>query len=68
LYYKVYKNKSSQNTVEFFKECKEDKIKHRLTAPYIPQTNVMIKELMGTIKNTTIKVEEYYNIKDLNKF
>ena len=112
LYYKVYKNKSSNNAVEFLKECKEfypfyithiltdngleftdkwargkgvasgnhkfdvkckeDGIKHRLTAPYTPQTNGMVERVNGTIKNATIKAEEYDNIedvkKDLNKF
>jgi transposase-like protein len=112
LYYKVYKNKSSDNAVEFLKECKEyfpfylthiltdngleftdkwargkgfvsgnhkfdiecseDSIEHRLTAPYTPQTNGMVERINGTIKNATIKAEEYVNIedvkKDLNKF
>jgi len=53
-------------------ECKEDEIKHRLTAPYTPQTNGMVERVNGTIKNATIKAEDYENIddvkKDLNKF
>ena len=112
LYYKVYKNKSSANAVEFLKECKEyfpfyishiltdngleftdkfsrgqnrvsgnhkfdiecnkDDIEHRLTAPYTPKTNGMVERVNGTIKNVTIKADEYENIdqlnKDLNKF
>lgn len=112
LYYKVYKNKSSANAVDFLKECKAffpfyithiltdngleftdkwargkgfvsgnhvfdieckaDEIEHRLTAPYTPQTNGMVERVNGTIKNATIKAEDYTNIeeveKDLNKF
>ncbi|MEA1954478.1 MAG: integrase core domain-containing protein [Campylobacterota bacterium] len=46
-------------------ECKEDDIDHRLTAPYTPQTNGMVERVNGTIKNATIKVEVYDNLKDL---
>jgi len=50
----------------------KDVIEHRLRAPYTPKTNGMIKRVNATIKNATIKVEEYENIeevkKDLNKF
>ena len=53
-------------------ECKADEIEHRLTAPYTPQTNGMVERVNGTIKNATIKAENYTNIeeveKDLNKF
>jgi transposase InsO family protein/DNA-binding transcriptional regulator YiaG len=53
-------------------ECKADEIEHRLTAPYTPQTNGMVERVNGTIKNATIKTEDYDNIddvkKDLNKF
>ncbi len=57
---------------KFDVECKDDEIEHRLTAPYTPQTNAMVERVNGTIKNATIKAEEYDNIddvkKDLNKF
>ena len=107
LYYKVYENKSSNNAVEFLKDCKEyfpfyithvltdngleftdkwargkgfvsgnhkfdvecaeDNIEHRLTAPYTPQTNGMVERVNGTIKNATIKVEDYDSIEDVKK-
>jgi transposase-like protein len=63
----------------FDKECslvdeksKQEAIEHRLTAPYTPQTNGMVERVNGTIKNATIKAEDYANIeevkKELNKF
>lgn len=57
---------------KFDEECTKDEIEHRLTAPYTPQTNGMVERVNGTIKNATIKVEDYENIddvkQDLNKF
>ena len=57
---------------KFDVECSEDNIEHRLTAPYTPQTNGMVERVNGTIKNATIKAEDYANIEDvkreLNKF
>ena len=112
MYYKLYKNKTSENAVAFIDECKEffpfyithiltdngleftdkfvgktkevsgnhifdkacseEKIDHRLTAPFTPKTNGMVERANGTIKDRTIKVEEYKNIEELthslNKF
>ena len=57
---------------KFDLECTQDSIEHRLTAPYTPQTNGMVERVNGTIKNATIKAEDYLNIEDvkaeLNKF
>ena len=63
----------------FDKECslvdeksKQEAIEHRLTAPYTPQTNGMVERVNGTIKNATIKAEDYATIeelkRELNKF
>ena len=63
----------------FDKECScideqkgQQAIEHRLTAPYTPQTNGMVERVNGTIKNATIKAEDYANIEELkvelNKF
>jgi len=57
---------------KFDVECSIDEIEHRLTAPYTPKTNGMVERVNGTIKNTTIKAQEYKDIdevkKDLDKF
>jgi transposase InsO family protein len=50
---------------QFDKECSKDDIDHRLTAPNTPKTNGMVERANGTIKNNTIKVEQYENIEDL---
>jgi transposase InsO family protein len=52
---------------KFDTECKADEIEHRLTDPYTPQTNGMVERVNGTIKNATIKAEEYNNIEDVKK-
>jgi transposase InsO family protein len=36
-------------------------IKHRLTKPSTPKTNGMVERANGTIKNNTIKINEYNN-------
>lgn len=65
------KNSVSGNH-KFDIECKKDDIEHRLTAPATPKTNGMVERANGTIKNSTIKAQEYKNIEelkaDLNRF
>jgi transposase-like protein len=65
------KNKASGNHA-FDKECADDKIDHRLTAPFTPKTNGMVERVNGTIKDATIKVlictNETELKADLNKF
>jgi len=41
--------------------CDENNIKHRLTKPGTPKTNGMVERANGTIKNNTIKINEYNN-------
>ena len=57
---------------KFDVECKDNEIGHRLTAPCTPQTNGIVERVNGTIKNATIKAQDYENIndvkKDLNQF
>jgi len=52
---------------KFDTECSKDGILHRLTAPYTPQTNGMVERVNGTIKNNTIKAQEYKNIEDVKE-
>jgi transposase InsO family protein len=53
-------------------KCKENKIDHRLTAPFTPKTNGMVERVNGTIKNNTILKIKYQNHlemrQDLAKF
>lgn len=41
--------------------CNENNIEHRLTKPATPKTNGMVERVNGTIKNNTIKINEYNN-------
>lgn len=41
--------------------CDENNIEHRLTKPATPKTNGMVERANGTIKNNTIKINEYNN-------
>ena len=56
----------------FDKACAEDNIEHRLTAPFTPQTNGMVERANGTIKQSTIKAQDYSSFnaleEDLNQF
>ena len=106
--YKVYKNKTADNTtdfmdrcIEFFPfsishiltdngleftnrllvsrkgdkctkqskmdiKCQENRIDHRLTAPFTPKTNGMVERVNGTIKNNTILKTKYESPKEMN--
>lgn len=65
-------NKKPSGNHKFDKECLEQAIEHRLTAPATPKTNGMVERVNGTIKSSTIKVANYKDIQelkvDLNKF
>jgi transposase-like protein len=68
----VGKEKKVSGNHIFDTVCKKENIDHRLTAPFTPKTNGMVERVNGTIKDKTIKVEEYKNIEELtaslNKF
>ncbi len=65
------KNQAGGNH-QFDEACAEDKIEHRLTAPYTPKTNGMVERVNGTIKDKTLKAITYNNVielkADLDKF
>ncbi len=63
----VGKKKEVSGNHKFDKECEKEDIEHRLTAPATPQTNGMVERANGTIKNATIRVETYKNIKELKE-
>jgi transposase InsO family protein len=45
--------------------CVENDIEHRLTKPATPKTNGMVERVNGTIKNNTIKINEYNNKEEM---
>jgi transposase InsO family protein len=45
--------------------CIENNIEHRLTKPNTPKTNGMVERVNGTIKNNTIKINQFGKIEDL---
>ena len=47
--------------------CVENNIEHRLTKPATPKTNGMVERANGTIKNNTIKINEYNNKDEMQK-
>lgn len=65
-------NKQASGNHKFDRECAEQAIEHRLTAPATPKTNGMVERANGTIKGSTIKITNYKNIEELeielNKF
>ena len=40
-------------------KCTDNKIQHRLTAPFTPKTNGMVERVNGIIKNDTILKTKY---------
>jgi len=46
--------------------CDLNNIEHRLTKPATPKTNGMVERANGTIKNNTIKKNEYYDRIQMN--
>lgn len=48
-------------------KCEENKIEHRLTKPFTPQTNGMVERVNGTIKTNTILKNEYKNRREMTK-
>jgi len=48
-------------------KCQENKIEHRLTAPFTPKTNGMVERVNGTIKSNTILKNQYENPNEMNQ-
>jgi transposase InsO family protein len=46
--------------------CEENNIQHRLIKPFTPQTNGMVERANGTIKQNTIKRNNYENLEEMN--
>ena len=46
--------------------CSENEIEHRLTKPGTPKTNGMVERVNATIKNDTVKRNEYENKEQMN--
>lgn len=46
--------------------CKNNNIKHRLTKPGTPATNGMVERVNGTIKNDTVKINQYADLEQMN--
>lgn len=61
----VGKEKKVSGNHDFDVLCTEEEIEHRLTAPFTPKTNGMVERANKTIKDHTIKIEEYKNVNEL---
>ena len=47
--------------------CKENNIDHRCTKPFTPKTNGMVEKANDIIKNKTIKITKYSDLKQMNQ-
>jgi len=69
---KSKKGKLCEKISKFTQKCIDNKIEHRQTKPFMPQTNGMVERVNQTIKVGTIKSNQYENIEHLvveaNKF
>ena len=51
----------------FDKICNLNKIEHRTTRPYTPQTNWMVEKSNDTIKSNTLKIKSYETPEEMTK-
>ena len=47
--------------------CEQNQIDHRCTKPFTPKTNGMVEKANDIIKNKTIKITKYTNLKMMNQ-
>ncbi len=45
--------------------CMENNIEHGLTKPNTPKTNGMVERVNETIKNNTVKINQYANLEEM---
>ncbi len=48
-------------------KCEQNKIEHRLTAPFTPKTNGMVERVNGTIKSNTILKTKYNDCHEMRR-